>query len=171
MHGVRSSERVAPCWGRRAGFSENSSLVRRGQQLPTGERRRQHEQGVAEVFDLSRRLLRFRRFKKLPRTSQPRDGELVGARNVEQIDRAAHTERIGSQHKHPRSCGDSIQLGFVFAKLVPTVAFEPKRAPADPNAVNLPIPPATMCVPRDRRFDLVARRPYAPIGYLGGHEA
>jgi hypothetical protein len=35
----------------------------------------------------------------------------VGARNVEQIDRTAHTERIGAQHKHPRSCGDSSNLG------------------------------------------------------------
>ena len=66
----------------------------------TCERPRQHEQGFAKTFDLPLGLFKFWRLRKFPLTSPSGDSELMGPRNVEYIDRAARTERIGAQDKH-----------------------------------------------------------------------
>jgi hypothetical protein len=77
-------------------------------------------------------LFKFWRLQKFPLTSPSGDSELMGPRDVEYIDRAARTERIGAQDKHRPVFQRFIQFLFVFTKLVPTIAFNPKRVATEP---------------------------------------
>src|SRR5205085_8612849 len=90
---------------------------------------------AVEAGDLGLGLRELRRLDHFPPAPALGDGELMGARHVEELGGAARRERIRAEHQHGLIDDPPVQLRLVLHEVAPLLLLEPGGIAGHPHAL------------------------------------